>query len=29
MEAKIIYPTESTITLTRNGQVKVGNHVIG
>ena len=29
MEAKIIYPTESTITLTRDGQVKVGNHVIG
>ena len=28
-EAKIIYPNESTITLTRDGQVKVGNHVIG
>ena len=26
---RVIYPTESNITLCRDGQVKVGSHVIG
>ena len=28
-ETSVIYPTESTITLTRDGRIKSGSHVIG
>ena len=28
-ETAVIYPTESNITLTRDGQIKAGSHVIG